>query len=47
MSMNINMVDLRGQYEKIKSKIDKTIIETIESTKFINGPSVKKFKNNL
>ena len=45
--MNINMVDLRGQYEKIKSKIDKTIIETIESTKFINGPSVKKFKNNL
>tara|TARA_B100001287_G_scaffold191398_1_gene161713 strand:- start:24983 stop:26098 length:1116 start_codon:yes stop_codon:yes gene_type:complete len=41
------MVDLMGQYQKIKSEIDKNIIQTIESGKLINGPIVKEFSSNL
>jgi len=41
------MVDLRGQYEKIKSEVDLGIQEVIENTAFINGPSVKEFAKNL
>ena len=35
------MVDLKSQYNKIKNKIDTAVIQTIESTRFINGPIVK------
>ena len=41
------MVDLKGQYEKIKDSIDSTILDTLSSTQFINGPQVKNFANNL
>ena len=41
------MVDLMGQYDKIKSQIDKNIINTIRSGKLINGPIVKEFSLNL
>lgn len=41
------MVDLEGQYKKIKSEIDNAIQEVIDSTSFINGPSVKRFQENL
>ncbi len=41
------MVDLMGQYSKIKNEIDKNIISSIETGKFINGPIVKEFSNNL
>jgi len=41
------MVDLKNQYIKIKDEIDNVIIETIESTKYINGPQVDKFKFSL
>ncbi len=41
------MVDLKGQYEKIKPEIDHAIQEVINSTAFINGPAVKEFQNNL
>ena len=44
---NVNMVDLIGQYEKIKDQIDKSIIKTIHSGKLINGPIVKEFSENL
>ena len=44
---NIQMVDLMGQYKKIKDQIDKNIINTIESGKLINGPIVKEFTDNL
>ena len=37
------MVDLKGQYNKIKDQIDTAVIQTIESTSFINGPIVKEF----
>ncbi|MCF8234511.1 MAG: DegT/DnrJ/EryC1/StrS family aminotransferase [Bacteroidales bacterium] len=43
----IRMVDLQGQYEKIKPEVDKTIQEVIESTAFINGPAVKEFQQSL
>ena len=38
------MVDLVGQYEKIKNEIDSAIQEVIQSSRFINGPSVKEFQ---
>jgi len=44
---NILMIDLNGQYEKIKDQIDRSIIKSLESGKFINGPVVKEFSNNL
>jgi len=40
----IKMVDLIGQYEKIKKEIDENILQVIESTAFINGPKVKDFQ---
>lgn len=43
----IQMVDLKGQYEKIKSEIDQAVLECIHSTAFINGPEVSKFQKNL
>ncbi len=41
------MVDLKSQYKKIKSEIDKEVLDTIESTQYINGPKVKKFTESL
>ena len=41
------MVDLMGQYSKIKEQIDVNIINTIRSGKLINGPIVKEFSENL
>ena len=45
--INVQMVDLMGQYSKIKHEIDKNIISSIESGRFVNGPIVKKFSENL
>ena len=41
------MVDLLGQYKKIKNEIDKAVIEVIESSAYINGPKVHEFQANL
>jgi len=41
------MVDLKGQYNKIKEVVDSSVIEVIESTAFINGPKVHEFQKNL
>ncbi len=43
----IQMVDLKTQYEKIKSEVDNGIQEVINSTAFINGPAVKEFQKDL
>lgn len=43
----IQMVDLRSQYEKIKTEVDAAIQEVINSSAFINGPSVTKFQDEL
>jgi UDP-2-acetamido-2-deoxy-ribo-hexuluronate aminotransferase len=45
--MKIEMVDLKGQYNRIKNEIDQAVIDCISSTAFINGPSVKEFQLNL
>ena len=44
---NVQMVDLMGQYSKIKHEIDKSIISSIESGRFVNGPIVNEFSENL
>ena len=43
----IQMVDLKSQYQKIKSEIDTAILNVVESTAFINGPEVKSFQAEL
>jgi len=42
-----NMVDLAGQYQKIKPEVDAAIQEVISTTSFINGPAVQRFQKNL
>ncbi|MBX2951468.1 MAG: DegT/DnrJ/EryC1/StrS family aminotransferase [Leadbetterella sp.] len=44
---NIQMVDLKSQYQQIKSEINAAIHEVLESAAFINGPQVKRFEQNL
>ena len=44
---NIQMVDLKGQYLKIKDEIDEAVIMCIDEGRYINGPHVKEFENNL
>lgn len=46
-AQKIQMVDLKSQYEKIKTEIDKGIQEVIDNTAFINGPAVKAFQSDL
>jgi|TARA_R110002051_G_scaffold88673_2_gene156254 UDP-2-acetamido-2-deoxy-ribo-hexuluronate aminotransferase len=43
----IQMVDLKGQYQGIKERVDRTIMEVIESAAFINGPEVHGFQKEL
>ena len=47
IQQTISMVDLKTQYQKIKSEIDRSVINTIESSQFIGGPIVEEFKNSL
>lgn len=41
------MVDLKSQYEKIKTEVDAGIQEVIDSTNFIKGGKVVDFQHNL
>jgi len=43
----IRMVDLLGQYSKIKEKLDYAMQDVIENAVFINGPQVGLFANEL
>jgi UDP-2-acetamido-2-deoxy-ribo-hexuluronate aminotransferase len=45
--MKIEMVDLKGQYQKIKTEIDQAMINCVESAEFINGKLVAEFSDNL
>ncbi len=47
VTKNIQMVDLRSQYESIKSEIDQAVLDCIASTAFINGPQVRQFQHEL
>ena len=44
---DIPMVDLKGQYLKIKTEVDANIQEVIDNTAFIKGPIVESFSNEL
>src|SRR5436190_2918973 len=43
----IQMVDLKTQYQKIKSEIDTAVIDVLESSAFINGKPVQQFVESL
>jgi UDP-2-acetamido-2-deoxy-ribo-hexuluronate aminotransferase len=43
----IQMVDLKAQYDKIRSEIDAAIFSVINSSAFIKGPDVKLFEEEL
>lgn len=44
---NIQMVDLVGQYQKIKAEVDSAMQEVVDSAYFVGGPAIKKFQSNL
>lgn len=41
------MVDLQGQYRKIKNEVDQAILNVVDQAYYINGPSVSSFTSNL
>lgn len=41
------MVDLKRQYQKIKTEVDAAVLNVLESTAFINGPDVNHFATEL
>ncbi|UPQ80042.1 DegT/DnrJ/EryC1/StrS family aminotransferase [Flavobacterium azooxidireducens] len=43
----LQMVDLKSQYDKIKTTVDASIQEVLETTTYINGPKVHEFQKNL
>ena len=43
----IQMVDLQGQYEYIKDRVNSSINEVLETAAFINGPEVREFQKEL
>ena len=43
----IQMVDLKSQYEKIKTTVDASIQEVLDTNTYINGPLVHQFQKNL
>ena len=45
--MNIQMVDLKAQYQKFQEEIDASVLEVLRSSAYINGPKVKSFQANL
>ena len=45
--LKIQMVDLKGQYDKIKPLVDKAIQNVIDESSFIKGTQVQLFEKNL
>lgn len=43
----LQMVDLKGQYEKIKEEVNASIQEVLETNTYINGPLVHQFQKDL
>ena len=43
----IQMVDLQGQYERIKNEVQASFEEVLSTTAFINGPQVQAFQKEL
>src|SRR5690606_25307377 len=47
MNKKIQMVDLQGQYQRIKSEIDEALFNAVNDAAYINGPQVKQFADAL
>lgn len=47
LDKQIQMVDLRGQYERLREEINPAMQTVIEGCAFINGPQVKEFCDHL
>jgi UDP-2-acetamido-2-deoxy-ribo-hexuluronate aminotransferase len=45
--MNIQMVDLKKQYQRLKVDIDNSMATILEDSKFIKGPNTKEFEGEL
>src|SRR6476660_3690196 len=45
--MNVPLLDLKAQYASLKSEIDKSIAEVLESQHFILGPKVEQFEKAI
>lgn len=45
--MEIQMVDLKTQYQKLKTEIDPVIQDIMSKAQFVKGPTVKQFELNL
>lgn len=45
--MNIPFVDLKSQYNRVKSEINQAILTVLENTHFIEGDYLKKFQENF
>jgi dTDP-4-amino-4,6-dideoxygalactose transaminase len=45
--MNIQMVDLKGQYCKIQKEIDEAVLRVVRNANFINGAEVEEFRKAL
>lgn len=43
----IQMVDLQQQHQKIQQQLDEAIMRVIQSARYINGPEVAEFSQNL
>ncbi|PCJ85855.1 MAG: transcriptional regulator [Flavobacteriales bacterium] len=43
----IQLVDLLGQYNKIKDEIDKAVLDVVGSSAYIMGPEMKQFETEL
>ncbi|MDE2834504.1 MAG: DegT/DnrJ/EryC1/StrS family aminotransferase [Bacteroidota bacterium] len=45
--MQLQMVDLRGQYRRLKGEIDQAVADVLDSARFIRGPVVAAFEEEL
>ena len=45
--MDLHMVDLQGQYLRLKEEIDSAIADVLHSTRFIRGPVVQQLEEEL
>jgi UDP-2-acetamido-2-deoxy-ribo-hexuluronate aminotransferase len=44
---NIQMVDLKTQYQRYQKEIDQAVLDVLGSTAYINGPAVKNFQATM
>lgn len=42
--MQVPLLDLKREYQSLKSEIDKAVLDVMASTQYINGPQVKQFE---